>query len=244
MTAPRQLRRRAWPGAILRSLGHPSWAAETDTGITFLGGRHQAPYSSWAGPAQIGSTLGFTTVEVPLTGGRVAKLAGVAARDAAGLMSSANEAFRAHFLRQFELAQAELNALSEAVRRLDQPRRLPAACLLAPFLARATSIIDSLPAFIPEGVLAKDQNALVETVRAFQAKPDEARGGAIQRFIERELIEMSGYFDAIEKNPLTPEQRGGRRLSSVRRAAGRSAPSSWTRASAAPTRTFPNRNCC
>ena len=208
MTAPRQLKRRAWPGAILRSLGHPSWAAEqTDTGITFLGGRHQAPYSSWAGPAQIGSTLGFTTVEVPLANGRVAKLAGVAAQDAAGFICSANEAFRAHFLRQFELAQAELNALSEAISRLDQPRRFPAACLLAPFLARATSVIDSLPASIPEGVLAKEQKELIETVRAFQAQPNEARDDAIQRFIERELIEMSGFFDTIEKNPLTPEQR-------------------------------------
>ena len=41
MTAPRQLKRRAWPGAFLRSLGHASWAVEqTATGINFLASRH------------------------------------------------------------------------------------------------------------------------------------------------------------------------------------------------------------
>lgn len=41
MTAPRQLKGRAWPGAFLRSLGHASWAVEqTATGINFLGSRH------------------------------------------------------------------------------------------------------------------------------------------------------------------------------------------------------------
>jgi len=54
MTAPKQLKTRARPGAFLRSLGHASWAAEqTASGITFLGSRRQAPFSSWAGPAQI-----------------------------------------------------------------------------------------------------------------------------------------------------------------------------------------------
>lgn len=41
MTAPRQLKTRAWPRAFLRSLGHASWAPEqTATGINFLASRH------------------------------------------------------------------------------------------------------------------------------------------------------------------------------------------------------------
>lgn len=208
MTAPRQLKRRAWPGAFLRSLGHASWAAEqTASGINFLGGRHQAPFSSWAGPAQITSTLGFTTIEVPLAGGQSARLAGVTPHDAAGFISAANEAFRAHFLKQFEAAADELIALSEVIARLGQPRRYPAACLLAPFLARATTAIGSLPETVPDGVLSEDQQKLIETVRAFQEKPQEARRIAIQRFIDSDLADMKGFFDTIEKNPLTPEQR-------------------------------------
>ena len=66
MTAPRRLTRRAWKGAVLRSLGHASWAAEqTATGIDFLGGHHRAPFSAWAGPAQLTTTRGFATIAVP-----------------------------------------------------------------------------------------------------------------------------------------------------------------------------------
>ncbi|MCZ7889726.1 hypothetical protein [Agrobacterium salinitolerans] len=208
MTAPKQLKRRAWLGAFLRSLGHTSWAAEqTASGINFLGCRHQAPFSSWAGPAQIASTLVFTTIEVPLAGGQIARLAGVMIQDAAGFNSAANEAFRAHFLKQFEAAADELTALSEVIARLDQPRRYPAVCLLSHFLARATAVTNSLPETIPDGALSEDQQKLISTVRAFQAAPEDARRAAIQRFIDSDLADMKEFFDTIEKNPLTPEQR-------------------------------------
>ncbi|MDX1217386.1 AAA family ATPase [Sinorhizobium medicae] len=208
MGAPPLLKRRALPGAFLRSLGHASWAAEqTASGINFLGGHDQAPFSAWAGPARLTSTLGFTTIAVPLAGGRIASLAGVTTHDAAGFISSANAAFRAHILRQCEAVKDELSALSDAVSRLDQPRRYPAACLLAPFLMRATAALDSLPATVPDGILPDDQQKRIDAVRAFQAAPDQARRAAIARFIDSDLAEMKVFFDTIEKNPLTPEQR-------------------------------------
>lgn len=208
MTLPRRLRRRSWPGAILRFLGHTSWAAEqTASGINFLGGRHQAPFAAWVGPAQIASTLGFSTIEVPLSGGRIARLAGVSRLDAANFISTANEAFRENILGQFETVEGELSALFEVISRLDRPRRYPAACLLAPFLARAMAVNGSLPATIPEGCLAEDQQKFVDTVRAFQGAPEYARRAAIQRFIDSDLADMTEFFDTIEKNPLTPEQR-------------------------------------
>jgi DNA helicase-4 len=208
MAAAQRLKRRAWKGAFLRSLGHASWAAEqTPSGISFLGGRLQAPFSAWAGPARLTSTLGFATIAVPLAGGRVASLAGVATHDAASFISSANAAFRAHILGQFAAAEDELSALFEVIRRLDRPRRFPAACLLAPFLARATAVIGSLPVTIPEGVLSEGQQNLIDTVRSFQTAPDDARRAAIQRFIDSDLADMKGFFDKIERNPLTPEQR-------------------------------------
>ncbi len=114
MEETQRLKRRAWRGAFLRSLGHASWAVEqTPSGISFLGGRHQAPFSVWTGPARLTSTLGFATIAVPLAGGRVARLAGVATHDAAGFITSANAAFREHVLGQFAAAEDELSALFE-----------------------------------------------------------------------------------------------------------------------------------
>ena len=97
-------------------------------------------------------------------------MAGVTPHNAAGFISAANEAFRAHFLKQFEAAQSELTALSEVIARLGQPRRYPAACLLSPFLSRAPAIINALPATIPDGVLSEEQQQLI-AVRAFQDIP-------------------------------------------------------------------------
>lgn len=96
-------------GALLRSLGHVSWAAEqTPSGVNFLGGRYQAPFSKWAGPARLTSTLGFATIAVPLADGRVASLAGIATHDAASLIFSANAAFREHTLGHFGAVKDEL----------------------------------------------------------------------------------------------------------------------------------------
>jgi DNA helicase-4 len=75
MAVPQLLKRRALPGAFLRSLGLASWAAEQIASrINFLGGHHQAPLSAWAGPARLTSTSGFTTIAVPLANGRVSSL--------------------------------------------------------------------------------------------------------------------------------------------------------------------------
>lgn len=207
MVAPTRLGRRAWIGILLRVLGQTAWGAErTTTGVTFLGGE-QAQFSAWSGPAQVTSTFGFTALAVPLTRGKAAKLVGITKPDAIKFVDAANEGFRAHFLQQFSQVEDELAALAEVVGRLERPKCYPASCLVAPFLERAAAVIKTLPVTIPEGALAEDQLALVSAVRAFAAAPEEARQSAIAHFLESDLGEMSDFFDAIEKNPLTPEQR-------------------------------------
>lgn len=93
------------------------------------------------------------------------------------------------------------------IARLGQPRRYPAPCLLSPVLSRALAIINALPATIPDGVLSEEQQQLIATVRAFEEHPDDVRRAAIERLIDSDLADMKGFFDTIEKNPLTPEQR-------------------------------------
>src|SRR5690606_31427279 len=117
-------------------------------------------------------------------------LAGIRAYDAAIFISAANDAFRRHILRQFTAAESELTALADVISRLDQPRRYPAACLLAPFLERAATIIAALPPAIPGGILSEDQHRLIETVRAFHDHPEQARRAAIERFIASDLTAM------------------------------------------------------
>jgi len=211
MASPKALKRNVLSGALLRPLGLSYRSAElTDVGVHFLGGAgKEVLFPDWAGLAKLVNTFGFSTVAIPLTDGTEAKLAGVKPEEAKGFISVANEAFREHIVRQFDTIKEELEALSEAIRRLEQPRRYPAACLLAPFLARAAKAIESLPAIIPDGFISKENQRLFDTVLAFKDSSDEVRKSAIQRFIESELDKMKPFFDTIELNPLTPEQRLG-----------------------------------
>ncbi|MCA8835797.1 MAG: UvrD-helicase domain-containing protein, partial [Proteobacteria bacterium] len=52
-----------------------------------------------------------------------------------------------------------------------------------------------------------DQYQKLQTISAFYDKPDKARMAAIDWFIKAELRQMKTFFDTIEENPLTPEQR-------------------------------------
>ena len=209
MTTPSKLRRSSLSGALLRPLGYSSWGVEQiETGIGFLGrARRQVPFSDWAGPAKMFRTLGFSGISVPLADGSAARIAGIKPQEAASFIALANEAFREHVGKQFDETREELSALSEAIDRLQRPRRYPAACLLAPFLDRVNSAIASLPATIPEGALTEDRQRLFDTVRSFKEEPEKVRQAAIERFVDAELGGMKPFFDSIESNPLTPEQR-------------------------------------
>ena len=147
-------------GVVLRPLGHRYWgAAQTDSGLTLLGGSKNAVlFSEMAGPATLTKTLGFSALTFPLKDGTTVKIAGLAREDATDFASITGEAFRAHFAKQFSDAEQELQALAEVAKRLEKPRRYPAACLLRSFVQRANRVGEHLPAVVPDGVLSDDQH--------------------------------------------------------------------------------------
>ncbi len=208
-SGPHKLKRSSLIGMVLRPLGFPYWGAEqTTSGINFFGRTlRQVPFSEIAGPAQLKKTLGFALVTFSLKDTSEVKVAGLKPEEAANFTSVSNAAFCQHVTQQFDAAEQELRTLSKAVERLERPRRYPSACLLAPFLARATKVLEAFPDTIPDGALAHEQQNLLNTVSAFHKAPERARNAAIKTFIEAELAEMKEFFDKTESNPLTPEQR-------------------------------------
>ncbi len=160
-----------------------------------------------AGPAKLSKTLGFSAVVLPLKGGNEIKVAGVKRREAADFTSALNGAWRQSFFEQVCAAERELRTLSKVLERLEQPLRYPSACLLAPFLARANLVVEALPVTRPDGVLPAELQRHLNAVLAFQKAPGRTRDTATKAFIEAELAETREFFDTIESNPLTPEQR-------------------------------------
>lgn len=163
--------------------------------------------SELSGPTSVSKRLGFSALVLPLKGDAKIVVAGLKLADATDMVSTVNAAWRRYYSEQFSRVDEELQFLAEAVGRLKNPRRYPSACLLEPFLERATQVLAQLPTDIPEGVLSGSQLEKLEAVRRFKETPDHLRSNAIEAFIDTELVETREFLDTIESNPLTPEQR-------------------------------------
>ncbi len=193
----------------MRLLGKSYWGVEqTASGVTVYGRpqKHIA-FGDMAAPAKVTKSLGFSGVSLPLKDNSEITVFGIKPEDAAGFTTDAKAALSHHIKVQFDVVEDELQALSEVVERLRNPRRYPAACLLQPFLDRAAKVAGMLPASIPNGLLPAERQELLATVLSFQAAPAQTRDAAIQSFVKTELNDMKAFFDTIESNPLTPEQR-------------------------------------
>ncbi len=81
------------------------------------------------------------------------------------------------------------------------------ACLLMPILAKAKILDTTLLSKLRPEAIGTDQTRRIEPISAFAKAPKRFREQAIARFVETELMHWHDFFDSVESNPLTPEQR-------------------------------------
>ncbi len=207
--AARTFKRSLLIGIVSRAFGFHYYGAEhTSSGLVFLSRKpRRIALSDLAGTATTGRFLGFSLVTFPLRNGTAVAIAGLSLADAASLKTACNDALRLFVAGQFTAAEEELRLIAKAARHLERPRRYPSAGLLEPFLTKASEVLERFPSNIPDGALSQDQLSVLDAVSAFRQAPEAAREAAIKCFLEAELEVMAGFFDTIESNPLTPEQR-------------------------------------
>lgn len=197
---------RSLPSWLMRCLiGQPLRRIRIgEQGLHLIGGQaKEVPYARMSGPM----TAAAGSIGVTLADGSDWAAGGFSRAAMPAFVAAANRARSQHITGLFEKADAELRALAQAAERLDQPKRYPAACLLEPFVQRARAVCEGLPASAPPDLLSDEQQAIFNAVLALKNEPARLRDTAIVRFIDVELDEMGVFFDAIESNPLTPEQR-------------------------------------
>ena len=204
-----EIRRSLLVGIFLRLLGQKNRAIRlTVSGLIILArSKIDVSFSAISSPVQVIKRFGFTAIQLTLADGRQIKVSGVNQVEARSFATKVNNTWRQYFASQFNIVEDELTILAKVVKRLNQPKRYPSACLLEPFLIRATRIINQFPANIPEEVLSTQREQLLNTARGFNTEPNRIRNTAIKAFIKSELQEMEEFFNTIESNPLTPEQR-------------------------------------
>ena len=206
---PTQLRRNRLAGMLLRPFGYGYWGVEQiQNGFSFLGrGGKQIKFSELARIPKATKIWGFQTVTFPLKSGCDIKTVGLKPSNVASFISTAQSDIQDYFTSNFIEIESKLGMLAKVIARLENPRRYPSACLLEPFFIRISEVLDDFPAEVPAGALAENKQSLLNTIQAFRSAPQKRRAAAITKFIKSEINQMQEFFDTIESNPLTPEQR-------------------------------------
>ncbi len=204
-----QVERGAFSGIVLSLFGKRVRGLRlSDAGITILGPRQRRlSFVDIAALPEICSGFPFSSILLSLSDGSKVKVSGISPRNmrvfADALRVKWQDAIRA----QIVTHAAEIEMLFQVVERLGQPRGYPAACLLEPFRARTEALFTLIPWPLPKEVLPADYSQALEALAGFHRDPCRLRERAINRFVSVELKEMGDFFDRIESNPLTLEQR-------------------------------------
>jgi DNA helicase-4 len=197
---------RSLPSWLLRCLiGQPLRRIRVgERGLELIGSKaREILYTGMSGPM----TGAAGRIIVRLDDGSEWRAGGFGRSEIATFIEAANFARSQHLTDLFDEAEAELRLLAQAAARLDQPRRYPAACLLEPFVQRARAVCRGLPTSVPVDLLSGEQQEVFNAVLALCNEAGRLRDAAINRFIDAELDETGEFFDTIESNPLTAEQR-------------------------------------
>ena len=136
-----------------------------------------------------------------------ATLKGARYQDVRAFSETVRDAWVRFNLLALEKESDRLERLLAGVRALDAPPRYPAACQISPLLDEARALDASLLSKLQPEAIGAEAYERIAPVRKFVADPRAARAGGITTFVTAELKHWKEFFDTIESNPLTPEQR-------------------------------------
>lgn len=196
-------------GVVLSLFGHRTHGLKLDEdGLAILGpSERRIGFREIAGPARTHWNLPFHSLSMPLSDGSKFSFRGIDPAKADEFAATLTASWLRALAALAEAHANEIEALDKAALRIDRPLRYPAACLLEPFLERARELFSAIPVEFPAEALSDDRAEALERIAGFHRDPTGMRQKGVADFIERERREMGDFFDRIESNPLTPEQR-------------------------------------
>ncbi|PBB29260.1 UvrD-helicase domain-containing protein [Mesorhizobium sp. WSM3882] len=134
-------------------------------------------------------------------------LKGAGHQDAQEFAEQIKETWTRLNLAALEKEAARLDRILAEVTSLAAPSRYPAACQIAPLLEEARALDASLLVKLNAEAIGREIAARISPVRKLARDPRPMRANGIAAFVTLELDRWKNFFDTIESNPLTPEQR-------------------------------------
>ncbi len=177
-------------------------------GLTVLSRqRRNIQLSEIAGFSRIRRTVFFTAIETPLMNGDTFVFRGVGAAKAKWFTDALNSAWLEEWRLKIEEHSDSIQKLAIAIDRLGNPRNFPAACLVEPYWRKAKTLTTSLPMNLSSPIYSSRIRNCLSKIAEFHSAPSRIRDKAIDRFIEKELVDSGSIFETIQQYPLTHEQR-------------------------------------
>jgi DNA helicase IV len=196
-------------GLFLNPWGSTARAIELrEDALWPTGGHHTSvPLSELSSAPVVRRGLLSSTVTLPNTAGRSFTVRGVDHADADAFSETVYGAWTRYNLELLETEAPRINGLLSTLAELRNPTRYPSACRLTPILAKAKTLDATLLSKLLPEAIGEDQTRRIEPIREFAKSPKRVRDQAIAKFVETELAHWHDFFDNVESNPLTPEQR-------------------------------------
>ena len=177
-------------------------------GLTVLSRhRRNIQLSEIAGLSRIRRAVFFTAIETPLMNGRTFVFRGLGSVQAKSFADALNNAWLAEWRLKIDEHSESIQRLAAVIDRLDNPRVFPAACLVEPYWQKAKTLATSLPMDLSSPINTPQIRNRLSKISEFHSAPSRIRDKAIDRFIERELVDSGSIFETIQQYPLTREQQ-------------------------------------
>ena len=126
---------------------------------------------------------------------------------AAAFKAATEAGWRAFHQRHVDAEAVRIDRLLQELKRLDTPSVYPSACTCQPVLSDAQDLDERLLRRLPADAVGGAAVERLAPIRAFAHQPQPVRAKAIDRFVAAELERWREFFDTVESNPLTSEQR-------------------------------------
>ncbi len=134
-------------------------------------------------------------------------LKGAGHQDAHKFSEQVEDAWIRINLAALEKETARLDKILAELRFLAAPARYPAACQIAPILDDARALDAALLSQLNVEAIGPEAVARIAPVRKFVGDPRTFRACGIAAFVPAQLERWKDFFDTIENERLTPEQR-------------------------------------
>ncbi|MBC8285912.1 MAG: UvrD-helicase domain-containing protein, partial [Nitrospinae bacterium] len=206
----KSIQRIGFKNFVLPLLGHSANQARTHaSGLSFLSGNTQLQNIDFLSIERIEVISGYfwTQFKISSRPRQSTVLVGFNADEVRAFASNVEDWWKYNLRRLLDERCDELISVYCWLETSASMNSYIAASEASNFLSKANDALLGFPKSMPSGVMTDEEENRLSCIRTFTASASEFRDRVNYKFMKEELKHQISFFDNIEANPLTSEQR-------------------------------------